>query len=240
MYDIYDTNSERDYWSNRYEEQRLGWDIGHPSTPLVEYIEQLDRKDLRILIPGAGCLRSRIPPMCMYSTSPLTRSNNSNSEIRSSPRTVDSGQLFRTSRAIRPHSGANLLLLLLPKSRKPNRIRKALCFLIVRFRKTGRLVVQLSQRRGLGKAAFRREQRRIPPWSTILRLRICYNSRAMSCLIFGKRHFPYYNIGHFINQPENPTQFLPGLKPWKSPRLKTRTSTHFTKSCGLKQVSQNK
>ena len=54
MYDIYDTNSERDYWSNRYEEQRLGWDIGHPSTPLVEYIEQLDRKDLRILIPGAG------------------------------------------------------------------------------------------------------------------------------------------------------------------------------------------
>ena len=42
------------YWSNRYNEGSTGWDIGSPSIPLKSYIDQLDRKDLRILIPGAG------------------------------------------------------------------------------------------------------------------------------------------------------------------------------------------
>lgn len=42
------------FWSNRYAENRTGWDLGHPSRPLKTYIDQLDRKDLRILIPGAG------------------------------------------------------------------------------------------------------------------------------------------------------------------------------------------
>ena len=46
--------SEKKYWSNRYEESRTGWDIGYPSTPLKEYIDQLENKDLKILIPGAG------------------------------------------------------------------------------------------------------------------------------------------------------------------------------------------
>lgn len=31
-----------------------GWDIGYPSTPLKEYIDQIENKDLKILIPGAG------------------------------------------------------------------------------------------------------------------------------------------------------------------------------------------
>jgi thiopurine S-methyltransferase len=42
------------YWSKRYEEERTGWDIGSPSTPLKEYIDQLSDKNLKILIPGAG------------------------------------------------------------------------------------------------------------------------------------------------------------------------------------------
>lgn len=42
------------YWSNRYNEKMTGWDIGYPSTPIKEYIDQLENKDLKILIPGAG------------------------------------------------------------------------------------------------------------------------------------------------------------------------------------------
>ena len=45
---------EQKYWSNRYEEDRTGWDIGYPSTPLKEYIDQLTDKTISILIPGAG------------------------------------------------------------------------------------------------------------------------------------------------------------------------------------------
>lgn len=43
-----------EYWSKRYEDNRTGWDIGAPSNPLKNYIDQLDNKELRILIPGAG------------------------------------------------------------------------------------------------------------------------------------------------------------------------------------------
>jgi thiopurine S-methyltransferase len=46
--------NEEQYWSNRYEEEKTGWDIGYPSTPLKEYIDQIENKELRILIPGAG------------------------------------------------------------------------------------------------------------------------------------------------------------------------------------------
>lgn len=42
------------YWSQRYTDGRTGWDLGSPSTPIKEYLDQLDNKDLRILIPGAG------------------------------------------------------------------------------------------------------------------------------------------------------------------------------------------
>ncbi len=43
-----------DYWSSRYDQNQTGWDIGAASGPLTHYIEQLSRKDLRILIPGCG------------------------------------------------------------------------------------------------------------------------------------------------------------------------------------------
>jgi len=46
-------NQEK-YWSQRYKSNNTGWDIGYPSTPLKEYIDQLTDKNLRILIPGAG------------------------------------------------------------------------------------------------------------------------------------------------------------------------------------------
>ncbi|PHI20501.1 SAM-dependent methyltransferase [Lewinellaceae bacterium SD302] len=42
------------YWQNRYENQQTGWDIGYPSTPLKEYIDQLTDRSISILIPGAG------------------------------------------------------------------------------------------------------------------------------------------------------------------------------------------
>ncbi len=48
------TEKERAYWSKRYEEERTGWDLGSPSLPLKSYIDQLEDKNLKILIPGAG------------------------------------------------------------------------------------------------------------------------------------------------------------------------------------------
>ena len=45
-----DSNS----WNQRYLSKNTGWDIGHVSTPLKEYFDQLKNKDLRILIPGCG------------------------------------------------------------------------------------------------------------------------------------------------------------------------------------------
>jgi len=42
------------YWQQRYQNQEIGWDIGYPSTPIKTYIEQLQQKNIRILIPGCG------------------------------------------------------------------------------------------------------------------------------------------------------------------------------------------
>lgn len=42
------------YWDQRYRQAQTGWDVGEVSRPLKEYIDQLSRKDLRILIPGCG------------------------------------------------------------------------------------------------------------------------------------------------------------------------------------------
>lgn len=42
------------YWTERYDSGKMGWDIGYPSAPIKEYIDQLQSKSLRILIPGAG------------------------------------------------------------------------------------------------------------------------------------------------------------------------------------------
>lgn len=42
------------FWSERYKDNKTGWDLGEISTPLKKYIDQLENKDLKILIPGAG------------------------------------------------------------------------------------------------------------------------------------------------------------------------------------------
>lgn len=47
-------SEEQEYWTKRYQEERTGWNIGYPSTPLKEYIDQLTDKNISILIPGAG------------------------------------------------------------------------------------------------------------------------------------------------------------------------------------------
>lgn len=47
-------NLNKEYWEERYANNNLGWDIGAVSTPLKEYIDQLEDKDLKILVPGAG------------------------------------------------------------------------------------------------------------------------------------------------------------------------------------------
>ena len=43
-----------EFWSNRYKEKQTGWDIGYPSLPLKNYVDQLEDKEITILIPGAG------------------------------------------------------------------------------------------------------------------------------------------------------------------------------------------
>lgn len=42
------------YWNKRYKEGRIGWDLGGPSTPLKAYLDQIDDKDIRLLIPAGG------------------------------------------------------------------------------------------------------------------------------------------------------------------------------------------
>ncbi len=42
------------FWSEKYQTNQLGWDIGEVSPPLMAYIDQLTDKDVSILIPGAG------------------------------------------------------------------------------------------------------------------------------------------------------------------------------------------
>lgn len=44
----------KEYWQNRWEENNTGWDIGTISYPLKDYIDQLEDKNIKILIPGAG------------------------------------------------------------------------------------------------------------------------------------------------------------------------------------------
>jgi len=47
-------NLDDNYWSNRYTTHQTGWDIGMASTPIKTYIDQLEDKNIQILIPGCG------------------------------------------------------------------------------------------------------------------------------------------------------------------------------------------
>lgn len=41
-------------WNSKYLNNNTGWDIGNISTPIKEYIDQLENKNIKILIPGGG------------------------------------------------------------------------------------------------------------------------------------------------------------------------------------------
>ncbi len=44
----------KEYWEKRYEEGTTSWDVGTITLPLKEYCDQIENKQIRILIPGAG------------------------------------------------------------------------------------------------------------------------------------------------------------------------------------------
>lgn len=45
---------DENYWTDRYKLGKTGWDIGFPSPPILQYLDQIENKDIEILIPGAG------------------------------------------------------------------------------------------------------------------------------------------------------------------------------------------
>lgn len=45
---------DEQFWNNRYLEKTHRWDLGEVSPPLKKYIDQLEDKELKILIPGGG------------------------------------------------------------------------------------------------------------------------------------------------------------------------------------------
>ena len=47
-------NLTSDYWNNRYLTDETRWDIGFPSPPITDYLDQLEHQDISILIPGCG------------------------------------------------------------------------------------------------------------------------------------------------------------------------------------------
>lgn len=45
---------DESFWDNRYITNNIGWDLGTCSPPLKAYFDQIEDKNLRILIPGCG------------------------------------------------------------------------------------------------------------------------------------------------------------------------------------------
>ena len=44
----------RAYWDERWRNRQTGWDIGYASPAITDYVDQLEDKSMRILIPGCG------------------------------------------------------------------------------------------------------------------------------------------------------------------------------------------
>ncbi len=42
------------YWDQRWQVAATGWDIGHASPAILEFMKTVSRKDIKILIPGCG------------------------------------------------------------------------------------------------------------------------------------------------------------------------------------------
>lgn len=47
-------NLNKQYWQQRYLNRQTGWDLGGVSPPVAAFADQLEHKDLKILLPGAG------------------------------------------------------------------------------------------------------------------------------------------------------------------------------------------
>jgi SAM-dependent methyltransferase len=45
---------DQTYWDNQYQANTTGWDLGEVSPPIKSYIDTLNNKNIRILIPGCG------------------------------------------------------------------------------------------------------------------------------------------------------------------------------------------
>lgn len=45
---------DENYWTDRYQSGKTGWDIGFPSPPILQYLDQIENKEIKVLIPGAG------------------------------------------------------------------------------------------------------------------------------------------------------------------------------------------
>ncbi len=54
FYLLFMNQFSENFWTERYANNETGWDAGTITPPLKEFIDQLDRKDCKILIPGAG------------------------------------------------------------------------------------------------------------------------------------------------------------------------------------------
>lgn len=47
-------NLNDEFWEKKYKTLKIGWDLGVISPPLKSYFDQLENKDVKILIPGGG------------------------------------------------------------------------------------------------------------------------------------------------------------------------------------------
>jgi len=45
---------DKGYWNDRWSNGLTGWDVGGPSTRLKEYFDQIEDKEMKVLIPGCG------------------------------------------------------------------------------------------------------------------------------------------------------------------------------------------
>lgn len=47
-------NLNQEFWSKKYSTNKIGWNLGEVSPPLKAYFDELENKEVKILIPGGG------------------------------------------------------------------------------------------------------------------------------------------------------------------------------------------
>jgi methyl halide transferase len=45
---------DQNYWDSQYQAGKTGWDLGMVSPPIKKYFDEVEDKNLSILIPGGG------------------------------------------------------------------------------------------------------------------------------------------------------------------------------------------